>query len=295
MSGFNAINLSGLPAPEIVEALDYEAVLAEMLSELRARDTAFSALVESDPAYKVLEVAAYRETLLRQRVNDAAKAVMVAYAAGADLDHLAALVPIERKLIDPGDPAAIPPIPATYESDADFRRRVQLAPEGFSTAGPDGAYIFHALGVSGVKDVAVTSPAPTEVVVSVLSREGNGIPSQSLMDAVALRLNDADVRPLTDYVRVEPGEIIPYQVDATIYVLSGPSPDSVEAAARAGLARYVADCHVFGIGAAISGLYEALHVAGVVRVSLNQPLNDVAVLKNQAAFCESVSISVEVV
>src|SRR3546814_9711108 len=36
-------------------------------------------------------------------------------------------------------------IPAVMESDSDLRRRLVLAPEGYSVAGPEGAYIFHAL------------------------------------------------------------------------------------------------------------------------------------------------------
>ncbi len=48
-------------------------------------------IVESDPAYKILEVAAYRELLLRQRVNDASKLYYWPNAKGSDLDHLAAL------------------------------------------------------------------------------------------------------------------------------------------------------------------------------------------------------------
>ena len=61
------------------------------------------------------------------------------------------------------------------ESDPDFRRRIQLAPEGFSVAGPEGAYIFHALSADpGVLDACATSPSPGEVVVTVLARAGDG-------------------------------------------------------------------------------------------------------------------------
>lgn len=65
--GFTAVDLSQLPAPSVVETLDFETILQAMLDDLLARDPDFSALVESDPAYKILEVAAYRELLLRQR------------------------------------------------------------------------------------------------------------------------------------------------------------------------------------------------------------------------------------
>ena len=87
---FTVVNLSQLPAPNVVESLDFETILAEMIADLQGRDPTFTALVESDPAYKILEVCAYRELLMRQRVNESAKAIMLAYATGADLDQLGA-------------------------------------------------------------------------------------------------------------------------------------------------------------------------------------------------------------
>ncbi|MCP3967439.1 MAG: hypothetical protein GY750_14680 [Lentisphaerae bacterium] len=71
MTTFNAIDLSLLPAPDVIETLDYELILAGMIADLQAKAPEFSALVESDPAFKILEAAAYREVILRQRVNDA--------------------------------------------------------------------------------------------------------------------------------------------------------------------------------------------------------------------------------
>ena len=65
MSGFSAIDLAKLPSPNIIESLDYETIFQGMLEGLLQRDESFSALLESDPAYKILEVAAYRELLMR--------------------------------------------------------------------------------------------------------------------------------------------------------------------------------------------------------------------------------------
>ena len=294
MSSFSKIDLSGLPAPEVVEALDYEQILSEMIADLVTRDEAFSALVESDPAFKVLEVAAYRELKLRQRVNDAARAVLLAYATGADLDNLAAYVPLERKVVVEGDPDARPPVEDTMESDDEFRRRVQLAPEGFSVAGPDGAYIFHALSVSDVRDAAVESPSPGSVVVYVLGRDGDGAPGQDVLDAAAAAVSNADTRPLTDLVAVQAATIVEYSVDAILYVQAGPSPDSVKDAAEEALGEYVDARHVFGLGVAVSGIHAALHVSGVSRVALASPAVDISVASNEAAYCTSVNLSVVV-
>ena len=88
------IDLSKLPAPQLIEELDYEKILTEMRTKLRELLPEWTGYeLESDPANKVLEVAAYREMLLRQRVNEAARGVLVAFAQGSDLDHLAAFYP----------------------------------------------------------------------------------------------------------------------------------------------------------------------------------------------------------
>ncbi len=286
------IDLSQLPAPTVIEALDYETILAAMIADLQARDAAFDALVESDPAYKILEVAAYREALLRQRVNDAAKAVMLAYAAGADLDQLAALQSVARLLVDPGDPAAIPPVAATYESDDRLRQRVQLAPEGQSTAGPTEAYEFHALSAdANVLDVDVSSPAATEVLVTVLSAIGDGTPDQALLDAVTAALSDKKVRPLTDQVTVQAATVVGYAIDAVLYVYDGPDPEVVRQAAADAAAKYAADHHRLGHDITLSGLYAALHQPGVQRVVLNAPVADIVVANDQAAYCTGITVA----
>ena len=136
-NAFSQIDLSRLTAPDVVEVLDYEVILAEMLADLRGRDSAFTALTEADPAYKILEVAACRELLIRQRINEAARSVMLAYAAGADLDQIAANFGVARLLIRPADERTIPPTPAVYETDEELRNRVTLSPEG-CTAHPHG-------------------------------------------------------------------------------------------------------------------------------------------------------------
>ncbi|MFP3028328.1 MAG: baseplate assembly protein J, partial [Wolbachia sp.] len=68
-----------------------------MKEELVCRDETFSALVESDPAIKVLEVAAWRELLLRERINEVAKSNLLKFAKGEDLDNLAEFYGVERQ------------------------------------------------------------------------------------------------------------------------------------------------------------------------------------------------------
>lgn len=288
---FVAVDLSQLPVPQVIADLDYEVVLGELIADLQQRWPAYSALLESDPAMKILEVAAYRELLLRQRVNDAARAVMLPYATGADLDNLAALLGVQRLVIDPGNPSATPPRPRILETDADFRARAQLAFEGFSTAGPEGAYLFHVRGAhSDVKDASVVSPEPGEVVVTVLSRTGSGAPSAEVLDAVRAALDD-DVRPLTDHVVVQAAEVVPFEVAAELTYYPGPDAAVVEAAARAALAAYLSQIHRLGHDVARSGIMAALHQPGVQRVELLAPGDDIVIAWHEAAFASAVNIS----
>ncbi|EOV7032892.1 baseplate assembly protein, partial [Yersinia enterocolitica] len=84
------IDLSLLPPPFVVEELDYEILLAErkatlisLYPEEQRTAVARTLSLESEPLVKLLQENAYREVILRQRVNDAARAVMVAYAVGS--------------------------------------------------------------------------------------------------------------------------------------------------------------------------------------------------------------------
>lgn len=288
-STFTAVDLSRLPAPAIVEALDYETILAGLVAQLRAVMPEFEQR-DSDPAMKILQIVAYEIQRLRQRVNDAARAVMPAYAIGADLDNIAALFGITRFEITPADPVL--GIPAVMEPDAEFRRRMVLAPEGYSVAGPEGAYIFHALSADPrVLDASATSPTPGEVVVSVLSRDDDGAAPADLLAAVSAYVSDETRRPLTDFVTVQSAEILTYSVDATLTTFSGPDGGIVLQSAQDSLAAYIAQAHRLGRDITRSGIFAALHVEGVQNVALASPAADLIVERHQAPYCTGVAIT----
>jgi len=131
MKTFTPIDLSRLPPPAVIEALDFEAVRAEMLADFKSRFPGFTADLESDPVVKLIETAAYRELSLRQRINEAARAVMLATSNGTDLDHLAALYGVQRLVVHPGDDLAVPPRLQVMEEDGRLSR---MAPRSGSSA-----------------------------------------------------------------------------------------------------------------------------------------------------------------
>lgn len=296
----STIDLSQLPAPMAVETLDYETLLAERKAELIALYPANeqeaitrTLSLESEPLVKLLQENAYRELILRQRVNEAAQAVMVAYANGSDLDQLGANNNVQRLVITPANPDAIPPVTAVMESDTDFRLRIPHAFEALSVAGPTGAYEAHARSADGrVADASALSPSPACVTVTVLARAGNGEASPELLDIVRAALSDEDVRPVADRITVQSAAIIDYQIDAVLYIYPGPEAEPVRAAAQAKLNTYISTQRRLGRDIRISAIHAALHVEGVQRVELNAPLADVVLDSTKAAYCTSAVLTV---
>ncbi|MBD2783784.1 baseplate assembly protein [Xenorhabdus sp. DI] len=292
------IDLSQLPPPDVVEPLEFETLFAERKTRLIAltppeqREAISRTLaLESEPITKLLQENAYRELLLRQRINEAARAAMVAFARGGDLDQLGANNNISRLILQPADNQAVPPVPAVLESDADFRVRIPQAFEGLSVAGPVAAYEYHARSADGrVADASVISPAPAYVTVSILSRDGNGAASDELITIVSRALNDEDVRPVADRLTVQPAEIVNYDIDAVLYLYPTPEYEPILQDAKGRLARYTAEQHRIGRDIVRSAIFAALHAPGVQRVELKQPVTDIILNKTQASFCTHASV-----
>jgi len=291
---FDAVDLGALPPPDVIETLAYEAILDALKADFSARWPAFDAWVESDPALKLLEVAAYRELLWRQRVNDGARAVMLASAGGADLDHLAALMSVARRVLDPGDAQAAPPRAPVLEDDATLRRRVQLALEAATAAGTAGRYMFYALGADPrVADAAITSPQPGDVLATILSTDGDGTADAALLTAVEAVLKNPAIRQLNDSVFVAGAQILTVAVTATLTLAPGPGAEVAEAAARAGLDALLARTRRLGRSLPRSAIFAALTVPGVERVALAAPAADVEATATQAVSPGVVTITVE--
>lgn len=285
-----ALDLAALPPPVLVDQPDFEIRLAAKIARLVALHPAFTALVESDPAIKLLEADSYDETVLAQAFNDAARGLLLAYAAGAQLDHLAALYDLPRLVVTPADPET--GAPEVLESDTAFRQRIQLAPHAFSVAGPELAYVFHARSAhADVADASAVSPSPGEVVVTVLSASGTGVPSGPVLTAVRAVL-EGPVRPLTDHVTVNPAALVDYTIDADLWVFSGPDEELIRQTALASLTAFLASARRLGRDIPRSALIAALHTANVQRVVLTNPAADVVITPGQLAHATAITVTV---
>ena len=299
MNSFAAIDLSQLPAPQIVEQIDFEVILAERKAYMislwpieEQPQIAARLELESEPLTKLLQENAYRETIWRQRVNEASVANLLAFAKGPDLEQLAANFNVERLVVQEAKPHAIPPVARIMESDESLLERAQMSWEGLSTAGPRNSYIFHARGADGrVADATAESPIPSVGVVTVQSLLGDGTAPPDLIAAVKTFLSDDDRRPVCDRLTVQSAQILRYQVKAKLYLLtSGPESEPILAAAEQRLLAYVGQRRRLAMEVSESALHAALFVEGVRKVELENWV-DIVATKAQAPYCTGVTVT----
>ncbi len=308
---YDAIDLAKIPPPASVDVPSWDAGYASWTADLAAQATAYGATynvgsLRSDPLGWFCRVGAYRgDVVLRTRVNDAIRAVLVPTAEGADQDNLFADFNLVRQTIVPANP--VTGAAAVMEGDAAFRSRRLLAPEALSCAGPGGAYAFFAYDAHpDVKDVGVYGPedgfvADGHVVVSVLSNVGNGYPTAQVLLAVAQRLHawtapdvpgyippsraqlDADsIRPDTDWVEVHACLPVNFTVQAIITVPPGADALVLQQASMAAVQAYCNQQHVEGGSITCDGLIAAGRMMAadgtspLKKFTLIQPTADIA-------------------
>jgi phage-related baseplate assembly protein len=268
-------DLESLPTPAVIEPLSFETIFTELQTEFQSRYPDYSALLASDPAVKLLEVAAYREVLLRNRINTAAKASLLAFATGSDLDHLAAFYGVTR-LMD--------------ETDEGLRLRTRQRIIGFANAGGAAHYRYWALSASPeVSDVEVDSPEPGRVRISVLAKGEEQTVSNAVLNAVRAVVLRDDIRVLTDTVEVVAAELMPVTVHARLWLYPD-APLETLAAIQAVFASTLAAYAGLGWDLTRSWIVGQLQRAGVHKVDLLSPTTDIRVAANQAVRLASLNL-----
>lgn len=266
-------DLTLLPAPVVIETLDYEAILQALKDDLKSRLIELGMewgvdVLESDPGVVLMETFAYRELLLRSRINFAARANLLAFAKGSDLDHLVAWLGVTR---------------LDGETDERLRLRYQLATFGRSAGGPEERYVSVALGASiNVRDVAVWREGRDPTVrVAVLSEVGDGSATPALLAAVATALNDPAVKVVSD--RFEVVSAVRVVQDVSIKIRLDPTqPDTLADAVRAKILTDWINVDRLGFDLTKSWLIATAMVPGVTSVEVVSPAQDVVASPNEA-------------
>ncbi|BBN81944.1 baseplate assembly protein [Pseudoalteromonas sp. A25] len=228
------IDLSKLPEPNIIESLSFEAIYEARKARFveLAPQYAQALELESDPLSVWLQVESYQELLLRQRINQAAQSNLLAFAKGADLEHLGAFYGVER---------------VADEQDDDYRQRIRNNTIASSTAGSAEHYRNHAINAAPneIADVSVTNIRDGEVIrgsviVTVLAKDAldshtlgierepqpaDAPPSKTTLERVKDKVLNDGVKMLTDSVTVQPADMKVVDIEADIYLQPNTSSD----------------------------------------------------------------------
>lgn len=293
------IDFSKLPKPDVIEQLDFETILQSRKSRLLELKPDAADVIdnESEPLNILLQEQAYRELLLRQRINDSALAMTLAYAEKGDLDYIgnSDRYRMPRLELTPEDTSTNPVTPAVMESDNAYRERLYLSQDALSTAGPKEMYEAIARSADiDVADAKAITPSDGRVEIHITSHSNNGNADVDLTNIVILACSADNVRPMTDHVICSASAVAPVFLVAELTM-----SDEVDAAGEAEvLANAQASIdelkseRLIGEVLAVSRLYSALHVAGVRQVNLISPSQNVDPGETGVVVLMSASLSI---
>lgn len=283
-------DLSTLPKPSVVETLDFEQIVSRQKARFQdAWETVRAAypdlppydvgMLETDPAVIQNESESYRELGLRARVNEAARARLLAFAQGSDLDHLAAFYDVFR-------------LPS--ETDARLKLRVILAIQGRSTGGPKERYKSIAMAADlKVDNVEVYRIGRSPVIyVAVFSTEANGIASPQLLATVKAALEDESVRLANDEFVISSAVQIAVTLSADIWLLPDADSATVERAKTALLTAWELER---GLGRDLVREWwvSKLMISGVHKVVPTNPAADIVAAPSQAISISAVDLTLK--
>lgn len=266
-------DLTLLPPPVVVEELNYEAILqrqrqkfAEVWAAVRAAypDAVLPAydveLLETDPAMIGNQSETYRETLIRARVNEAARANLLAFARDGDLDHLGAFYGVFRMV---------------NELDDRLATRIILAIQGRSTGGTVPRYKYVAMSADlAVADVDVYTAGRSPLIrVSVFSTAPNGVASPALLAKVEAALTNPEVIMVNDTIAVASAVQRVINIEADAWLLPEASIDVLDSA-ESNLRTSWSALRGLGRDLTLSWWMSRLMVAGLQRVSPLAPAVD---------------------
>lgn len=407
MDEFTNIDLQGLPTPTLVEEKDFEDVRSSIVDQFTAMAPEYTEAISlpSDPITKLIDIIAYRELIVRKRINYAAQQNFVSTATAENLDHLAALVGVKRVQPEQDNELALRVVNTlqlqttslalsmatlleidmleldmiededvlwvailevlktnfnvitdetvetvrigiqrskqqlahwlglsitdfetdehisgrivkqfndgidgvaallgmqrfTQENDASLRHRIPLAFEQASNAGTLGAYHYHALSAapSEIKNVAIGSEQDGTVNVYIMANTPSGEASVELTGRVLQYLNQPEIRPITDSIKVDSVKVQLYDIQAEITLDNNSAKNLIKDEVKIALNRFIQQQHNVNQSITQAGIIAALFIDGVKNVRLIQPEYDLPAKENCVYYTSmpSVDISTQV-
>lgn len=292
-----AIDLSRLPAPAVIEQLDFETLFDAYVvrfeatwEEARERDPTLPAYdvqnLETDPAVILGQAWSYLRLLDRQRVNDAVKAVLAAFSQKADLDQLVARQNVARLDTAPGVP----------ETDAQLLRRYLLS-FGRASAGSADRLAYDALtAVPALIDVRVNGFAVhgRRGEIDVVIAGADGITTSEQAAAVRASVASASAKPEAIGVFVIPAERIVYTVTQGIVLPVGPDANLVRTEAVARVRAAADERRMIGQRVPRDQLAGAAFGQSIASVDHVSPASDIVTTEYQIPVCTGITITTQV-
>lgn len=107
--------------------------------------------------------------------------------------------------------------PYTKDGDNNYRERIRLSVNKFTTAGPKESYRYYALSANAsISDVSISSPEPGVVLIVPIC-EGGILPTEEVLQQVKNICSADDVRPMTDKVVAQAPEQKNYSINIKYY------------------------------------------------------------------------------
>jgi len=226
--------------------------------------------LEFDPIKINQEACAFFELLLRDRVNQAARSITLAYAIGTDLDAIASRYP-----------GGVPRLPD--ESDDRYRRRIWLSPNTLSPHGTAEAYEFWALTAGPyLRDVTAIRSVmhdyyPTILITCLMDSVANPKPSDEQLVGIRLYIENLSRQGLTDVISVNPPKVHQIEYNVAVWLYPGAVQDQILRRIDASLQALVMDQYWLGHDHSLTAIHAACQMGGVHHVDVLSPEENVKV------------------
>lgn len=270
------IDLDKLASPDVIEELNIETIYQQLVEDFKILFPDYSAVLESDPVVKLLELYAYRESLIRARINNAAKSQLLAFATGADLDHLAAFYGVQRQ---------------DDELDKRLRMRTQFQIAAMAGNGTTERYRAKAMEAhSDVIDAAVTSPKVGEVLVAIWTDENSEYSQNEILQSVQSYFNNDDTITLGVTLSVQLAMPKLINVTAKVYRESS-APLNICETLQNNLIQSINDYAQLGRDISLAFIHSQLFVENnISRVEITEPTTDIILSANEFAKAGEIKI-----
>jgi phage-related baseplate assembly protein len=263
----------------VLEKINVEEILGDRMIRLKQLWASYDPPVaaqydveqlEFDPIKINQEACSYFELLLRDRVNQAARSVTLAYAIGTDLDAIASRYP-----------GGVPRLP--NESDDRYRRRIWLSPNTLSAHGTAEAYEFWALtALPELRDVtAIRKVAhdyyPTILITCLMSPPALPKPTDEQLLFIRSYIQSLSRQGLTDVISVNPPKIMNVNYNISVWLYPGAVQDQLILQIGENLRTLIENQYWLGHDHTHTAIHAACQINGVHHIDIIEPVEDVLI------------------